>query len=218
MIYDHIALPDGWVWKRLKYLASYNDEILTEATDPAYEFRYVEISDVSLAAGISGTTLMSFADAPSRARRVVQKGDILVSTVRTYLKAITSVLEDANDLVASTGFCVIRSRGDVDPGYLGWVIKSDIFVDEVVSQSVGVSYPAINAATLMDIKIPVPGLADQLKIRDFLDERIERIDKLSGRVDSRGGSDSISNLHREIADYRSSLLFHAVLGKVEGIK
>jgi type I restriction enzyme, S subunit len=219
MIYDHLPLPVAWQWKRLKYLASYNDSALSESTDPSTEFRYIEISDVSLAAGISNATPMSFLDAPSRARRVVRKGDILVSTVRTYLKAIAIVSEDTDDLIASTGFCVIRAREGIDTDYLGWVLKSDVFVDEVVSQSVGVSYPAINAPTLMDIKIPVPPLKTQSAISAFLDARMEKIDQLSGKIEiPRGSADAISRLQREIADYRASLIFHAVLGQIEGLR
>lgn len=219
MIYDNVELPKNWQWKRLKYLASYNDSALNDSTDPSYEFRYIEISDVSLSTGISNATLMSFAEAPSRARRIVRKDDILVSTVRTYLKAIAVVTEDASDLIASTGFCVIRAHEDVNASYLGWVVKSDVFVDEVVSQSVGVSYPAINAPTLMDIKIPVPPIELQSSISQFLDQRMAKLDQLSGRGDpSRSEKGAVSSLHRSIADYRSSLIFHAVLGKIEGLQ
>lgn len=219
MIYEHVTLPKGWQWKRLKYLASYNDSTLSEGTDPSYEFRYIEISDVSLAAGIANTTPMSFADAPSRARRIVRKGDILVSTVRTYLKAIALVDQNCEDLIASTGFCVIRTHGAIDADYLGWVVKSDVFVDEVVSQSVGVSYPAINAPTLMDIKIPVPPKELQSAISAFLEERMAKLDQLSGKIDfPNADMDAISCLHRSVTDYRASLIFHAVLGQIEGLQ
>lgn len=219
MIYDDMRLPNGWQWKRLKYIASYNDRTLNESTDPSYEFRYIEISDVSLSAGISNATPMSFAEAPSRARRIVQKHDILVSTVRTYLKAIAVVVDDADDLIASTGFCVIRAKQDIEALYLGWVLKSDIFVDEVVSQSVGVSYPAINASALMNINVPLPPRDRQAAISDFLKERMAKIDRLSGNNDpSRSEIGAITALQRRIGEYRSSLIFHAVTGQIEGLR
>src|SRR5882757_4053250 len=92
---------------------------------------------------------MLFHEAPSRARRKVRNGDILVSTVRTYLKAIATVSDAPDNLIASTGFCVIRPTDGLDAAYAGWVARSDQFVEEVVSRSVGVSYPAINARPRM---------------------------------------------------------------------
>ena len=170
--------PAIWPKKRLKFCATYNDEVLPESTDDFEQIDYVEISDVSLVEGIRASTPMLFHEAPSRARRKVRKGDILVSTVRTYLKAIATVTEATDNLTASTGFCVIRPSAGLDPGYAGWVAKSDAFVDELVSRSVGVSYPAINASQVVDILVPVPPLNVQRRIAAFLDERTAQIDAL----------------------------------------
>ena len=103
-----LALPSDWSSKRLKYLSTYNDEVLAESTDEEKEIDYVEISGVSLSRGIEEIERMSFGQAPSRARRKVRTGDILISTVRTYLRAIARVDQASPDLVASTGFCVVR--------------------------------------------------------------------------------------------------------------
>ncbi|WP_449219944.1 restriction endonuclease subunit S [Tistrella mobilis] len=167
-----------WPRKRLKYCASYNDEVLPESTDEFESIQYVEISDVSLAGGIEKYTPMLFHEAPSRARRRVRGGDILVSTVRTYLKAIAAVNEPPSNLIASTGFCVVRPQDELDASYAGWVAKSEEFVGEVVSRSVGVSYPAINASQLVDIEIPLPPLETQKRISAFLDEKTAQIDGL----------------------------------------
>lgn len=173
------TFPEAWTAKRLKYLATYNDEVLAESTDEETEIDYVEISGVSLSRGIEEVERMPFGQAPSRARRKVRSGDILISTVRTYLRAIAKVKEASPDLVASTGFCVIRpDREKVDSGFLGWAAKSEPFVSEVVSRSVGVSYPAINASELVTIGMPLPPLETQRRIAQFLDEKTARIDGL----------------------------------------
>jgi type I restriction enzyme, S subunit len=75
-----IQIPPGWTSKRLKYVASYNDEVLPESTDELTEINYVEISGVSLAGGVEEINRMTFFGAPSRARRKVRSGDILIST------------------------------------------------------------------------------------------------------------------------------------------
>jgi type I restriction enzyme S subunit len=105
---------------------------------------------------ISTTETMLFIDAPSRARRVVRHGDVLISTVRTYLKAIAPVKNPPENFIASTGFAVVRHGSDAAPGYLAYALRTDGFVGEVISRSVGVSYPAINSRDLMNITIPAP--------------------------------------------------------------
>ena len=171
-------IPSGWASKRLKYVATYNDETLPESTDDLEEIEYIEISDVSLTGGVEASQRMAFGDAPSRARRKVRSGDILISTVRTYLKAIAPVENASGDLIASTGFCVVRPGTEVDSGFLGWIAQSEPFVNEVVARSVGVSYPAINASELVTITVPLPPLDVQRRIARFLDDKTERIDAL----------------------------------------
>lgn len=190
-----------WPTQRLKYCASYNDEALSESTDDFAPIQYVEISDVSLVGGIETATPMLFHEAPSRARRKVRSGDILVSTVRTYLKAIASVDEAPDDLVVSTGFCVIRPTAALNSSYAGWVVRSEEFVGEVVSRSVGVSYPAINASELMNIEVPLPPLDTQRRIAAFLDENVARIDALIARKQA---------LLERLAEKRQAIITHAI--------
>ena len=173
-----LTWPQDWSSKRLKHLATYNDEVLAESTDEEKDIDYVEISGVSLSHGIEEIKRMSFGQAPSRARRKVRSGDILISTIRTYLRAIAKVDEASPDLIASTGFCVVRPNDDVDSGFLGWAAKSERFVSEVVARSVGVSYPAINASELVTIHLPLPPLDTQRRIARFLDDKTGRIDGL----------------------------------------
>lgn len=194
-------LPTGWKSQRLKFVATYNDEALPESTDDLREIDYVEISGVSLESGIEKVDRLTFYQAPSRARRVVRSGDILISTVRTYLKAIATVKEASEELIASTGFCVIRPRSGVDSGFLGWVAKSEPFVSEIVSRSVGVSYPAINAGELVDIEVPLPSLARQHRIAQFLDERTAQIDALIQKKQA---------LLERLAEKRQALITQAV--------
>ncbi len=170
-------VPEHWDVKRLKYVASINDEALPETTDPTYEFDYVDIGNVNAIYGIVERERMIFEEAPSRARRVVRKGDTIVSTVRTYLRAVASVREAADDLIVSTGFAVVRPHG-IDLAFLSFALRESHFIETVVSKSTGVSYPAINASEVGRICIPVPELEEQQAIARFLDERTQKIDDL----------------------------------------
>ena len=199
--------PQGWPSKRLKYLATYNDEVLAENTDEDKEIDYVEISGVSLSRGVEEVERMTFGESPSRARRKVQDGDILISTVRTYLRAIATVDKPGPGpgLIASTGFCVVRPKNDVDSGFLGWAAKSEPFISAVVARSVGVSYPAINASELVTIDVPVPPLDTQRRIAQFLDKKTMLIDGVVERI-----LGSVEHL----MEYRSALITTAVKGQL----
>ena len=154
-------VPEHWSAEPLKVAASFNDEVLPETTDADYEIQYVDIGSVSLEAGIVTMENLRFGDAPSRARRKTRTGDVLVSTVRTYLKAIAPVTSAPENLIASTGFAVVRPGANLHPGFAKYVLQSHGFVDEVIARSNGVSYPAINSSDLCRIPIPRVSVAEQ---------------------------------------------------------
>jgi type I restriction enzyme S subunit len=173
-------VPDHWKVKRLKYLASTNDDALSETADPTQEIVYVEIGGVDAVKGIVAKEQLILEDAPSRARRVVKEGDTIISTVRTYLRAIAPIRDPEPNLIVSTGFAVIRPRG-LDLDYLGYALRAPYFVETIVSRSNGVSYPGINASEIGNIEVAYPPLPEQRAIAAFLDERTARIDGLVAR-------------------------------------
>ena len=173
-------IPAHWEVERLKFLATLNDEALPEATDPNLEMNYVDISSVDAISGITGTDTIIFEKAPSRARRVVRRGDVIVSTVRTYLRAIAAIEASESNLIVSTGFAVLRARR-LDSSFASYALRAPHFVERVVANSVGVSYPAINASSLACFPIPYPGVDEQRVIADFLDCETAKIDGLVAR-------------------------------------
>ena len=169
--------PSSWETKALKYIVSCNDEVLSESTDPDMEFEYIDIGGVSSSEGITRTESMRFSGSPSRARRIVRQGDIIVSTVRTYLEAIAPISLEFDGKIASTGFAVLRPKYLLS-GFAKYALRARHFIDSVVARSTGVSYPAINSSELIDIKIVVPSLKEQQTIASFLDYETARIDRL----------------------------------------
>jgi type I restriction enzyme S subunit len=164
---------------KLKYLSSINDETLPEDTDPDWQFNYIDIGNVDSNGNIDSIVPYRFDQAPSRARRVVKEGDVIISTVRTYLKAITSIDFKIDNLIVSTGFAVVRPKADVfNPRFCKYALRQSEFLDEVQRRSVGVSYPAINASDLGDIKIPVPSIEKQEQLANYLDVELNRIKSL----------------------------------------
>ncbi|WP_061711865.1 restriction endonuclease subunit S [Kocuria palustris] len=166
-------------------LCSVNDEALSDKTNPSFSFEYVDISNVSEGHIRDDLETLTFAAAPSRARRIARPGDVIVSTVRTYLRAIARVEETENQRIYSTGFAVLRpDLKDVDPRYIGYVLGSDQVMDEIVATSVGVSYPAIQATALQRIRIPFAPLDDQQRIADYLDRETGGIDAMIAKLDA----------------------------------
>lgn len=161
----------------LKRIAKLNARKLADDTDRDMVLSYLDISSVDRGFTVAEPETMTFGSAPSRARRLVANGDTIISTVRTYLRAVWPVSGDVSDLVVSTGFAVLSPTA-VDSRYLGWIAQSNTLVEEVVARSVGVSYPAINPSEIGDIKVPLPDKTAQCAIADFLDRETARIDAL----------------------------------------
>ncbi|MEP3654459.1 MAG: restriction endonuclease subunit S [Litorimonas sp.] len=164
---------------RLKFVATINDDTLSEDFDPELEIEYIDIGNIDSSGNLNGTTTYKFDDAPSRARRVVKDGDVIISTVRTYLKAIAAVNSPPENLIVSTGFAVIRSRKDIlNPKFCSYALRESAFLAEVERRSVGISYPAINSSEIGDIAIPIPPLNEQEAIAEFLETELNYLDTL----------------------------------------
>lgn len=117
-------------------------------------------------------------DAPSRARRLVCDDDTIVSTVKTYLRAIAPVLSPPPEMVVSTGFAAIRPRA-MNPGFSSWVLREQGLVEEIVARPHGISYPAVNAPPQIgDLPVLLPPFDEQSAIAQYLDRVTERIDAL----------------------------------------
>ncbi|WP_369070834.1 restriction endonuclease subunit S [Burkholderia gladioli] len=156
-------VPEHWEIKPLKRWVRINARTLGGKTDPDFEFRYVDIGSVKTGRLAKELERMRFETAPSRARRVLRRGDTIISTVRTYLKAIWYVDEDADDLIASTGFAVLTPGNSVEPEYLGYVIQSGAFVNRVSANSIGIAYPAIAETVLGRFHVAIPPTANEQK-------------------------------------------------------
>jgi type I restriction enzyme, S subunit len=162
----------------LKYHVKLNPEAWPEDTDPDTEIHYVDIGNVVEDRGITDCERMLFGRAPSRARRKVRADDVIISTVRTYLRAASQVPASGPALTVSTGFAVLRPDSSMDSRFLYYAIVAKSFIERVEASSVGVSYPAINAADLVRLSIPSPPKPVQRAIADFLDRETGRIDAL----------------------------------------
>jgi len=194
-------VPEGWESKPLKYISTVNDETLSETTDPDLELVYVDIGSIDPISGIKNRETMTFHNAPSRARRKVRDGDVIISTVRTYLRAISPINNPESNMIVSTGFAVIRPKEGMESQFAAHVLQAPYFVEKVVANSVGVSYPAINASELITFNVALPPLPEQHTIAAFLDRETGRIDTL---IEKKGGQIEL------LQEKRAALISHVV--------
>ena len=172
-------IPEGWSVKRIKNICSSNTMALSDKTDKNYVFSYVDIGSVTYENGIISSETFSFGNAPSRARRLVKYNDIIVSTVRTYLRAIDIIdTDDKVNSVYSTGFAILTSKSSVIPKFLIHLCRSEYFTHQVSIFSNGINYPSINSCSLNRIMVIIPPLSEQQQIADYLDRKCGEIDEL----------------------------------------
>jgi len=171
-------IPVHWEVRRLKFVTIMNSEVLSENTSPDYILQYVDIGNVDSEGKITDVKEMPFSNAPSRARRLVKHNDIIISTVRTYLKAISHIENPPDNLVVSTGFAVLRPHSECNAKFLWRLLQSNEFVHTIVSYSQGVSYPAITPSNLSSLPIWFPPLLEQHAIASFLDRKTIKVNNL----------------------------------------
>ncbi len=162
--------------------------------------------NVSLAGILNEPEEMRFEVAPSRARRIVRADDVIVSTVRTYLKAIARFPNPESHLIVSTGFAVLRPTSLIYSSYLYYTVRSNQFIDAIMAHSEGVGYPAINSSVLAGLPFWLPQLPEQSAIASFLDRETAKLDALIARIS--GGIE-------KLREYRTALISAAVTGKID---
>jgi len=176
-----------WPTVRLGEVAVINPD----AIGPDWPFshiRYVDISSVGEGFLLEPPTVMSIAEAPSRAKRLVQKGDSVLSTVRPNRRSMFFVSESEPDLVVSTGFAVLRPKPKIiDPRYLYACVFDKAFTSYLVSREKGAAYPAVLPEDIADATISLPPLPEQRAIAHILgtlDDKIELNRRMSETLEA----------------------------------
>ena len=168
-------MPEHWEVVPLKRWVGVNEAVLSETTESSFEFTYLEIGAVSNGQLVEQPHRIRFSDAPSRARRIVRQKDTIISTVRTYLKAVWFADKVDDHLVCSTGFAVLTPRKEADPKFVSYLVRSEFFTDRVTAESIGMAYPAISEGRLSSFHVCVPPLDEQTAIVRYLDHADSRV-------------------------------------------
>jgi type I restriction enzyme, S subunit len=198
-------LPEGWVWTKLGEISD-DIETVNPKVTPDKEFTYLDIASIDNSQQkITNPKRYICRDAPSRARQLIKVGDILFSTVRTYLKNIAMVTETYDRQVASTGFCVIRPLNQINNKLIFYLVQIESFLNPLTQIQRGTSYPAVRDSDVFERIIPLPPLTEQHKIVEEIEQRFSVADEIEKVVDQ-----SLKQSER----LRQSILKRAFEGKL----
>ncbi len=189
---------------KIKDLVERNIASVKKSYQSGDEIEYIDISSIDNTSNtVVETTKYEVASAPSRAQQCVKNGDILVSTVRPINRNIAVVTSNLPDLVASTGFCILRPK-DGYREYLHYVVKSDAYTERMCDKASGGLYPAVNNRDVLSYGIHIPNKelaqkvssiyqqADKSKFTSLKSQFIEMFKntslvRLGDRVDTQSG-------------------------------
>ena len=174
-----IGIPNEWKWTRLGYVTSNHGQIT-----PSDTFSYIDVGTLDNVNHLlsSRENIVDAKDAPSRAKKIVETGDVIYSTVRPYLHNICIIDKDFSFTpIASTAFCVMHANEEVlDNKYLFyWLLTKEFDKYSNGDPSKGALYPAIGEKDLLRGVIPLPAVSEQKAIVEKIEAVFEILDKIN---------------------------------------
>jgi type I restriction enzyme S subunit len=202
-------IPESWEWVRLRTIVFNRGQIT-----PIDKFSYIDIGSINNECQRLNEqeNIIEPENAPSRARKLVDKGDILYSTVRPYLHNMCIIdKEFSYTPIASTGFAAMTSYPGIYNKYLFYYLLSPEFDRYANSNdnAKGVAYPAINDDRLYRAIIALPPLHEQKRIVAKIEELlpyVEQYDKAYSKLE-------VFN-KKFPEDMQKSILQYAIQGKL----
>ena len=202
-------IPENWKWCRLSSL-TYNWGQKT----PDKTFCYIDVGSIN---NISHTlnienTVVEAKDASSRAKKIVQKGDVIFATIRPYLKNICIIDRDfPYEPIVSTAFAVMHCPKGLLNKYLYYYLLSPTFMRfaNASDKSKGVAYPAIGEKDFFNGLIALPPLAEQKRIVAKIEELLPLVDRYAVAYEK------LEQFNAKFPeDMKKSILQYAIQGKL----
>ena len=173
-------VPEGWRDVCLADVVDINRDSWSPG-DEEETIRYLDLTAVLAPGSVAEPLELASAAAPSRARRRVHSGDILVSTVRPNLRGFARIIGASSNLIASTGFAVLSPRRSTISSYIYHHVMTPGFAAYLENATTGQAYPAVRPADVAAYRLNLPPLSEQRAIAtvlDSIDEAIERTDEV----------------------------------------
>ena len=201
----HSKLPTSWVLCAIQEIA-FKRPLIKPSDIYEDDFPYIDTGAVDNSKQtIREVEYRPVAKAPSRARKLVRKGDVIFSTVRVYLKNLALAKTAHDNFVCSTAFAVLTPKSLNFSEYLFHFLNWQKSIQELSGFQVGNSPPSMSEKDLFGYFIPLPPLAEQERIVDKIDELFSAIE---------AGERAIEQARIGVARYRKAILKAAVTGEL----
>lgn len=173
------GFTEPWKTVRIGDVLAIDPEQLPAATPPDYTFKYIDLGSVNDGVVEVPTQPIDFATAPSRARRVLRQGDVLLSTVRPLLRGFGMIEAVDGPLVGSTGFAVLRTTRTEDARFILECLFSENVLRQMHARTTGSSYPALGSEDVRSLVIPWPSQSERSRIGAVLTAATKEIRTLA---------------------------------------
>jgi type I restriction enzyme, S subunit len=194
-------IPESWVMTSIDDVAAKGEQRIPKDDE---SFIYIDIGSVDRNLKvIAEPQYLVGKSAPSRARKIVNAGDVLVSLTRPNLNAVAHIDKQYDDQIASTGFEVIKPL--INSKFIFGLVRSRNFIESISEKVQGALYPAAKSTDVRRFEFGLPPLAEQQQIAQKLDELLAQVDTLKTRLDA------IPNILKR---FRQSVLAAAVSGRL----
>ncbi len=169
-------VPENWVWVNIKHVIE-----SMKTRDPKKmnreTFYYIDVDAINNKNQTIGNIKeVSKSDAPSRAKRRVSKGDVIISLVRPYLKNIALIPEENSNLVASTAFYVCTPKTSLSSRYLYYFLCTTFATHYLIKHTKGDNSPSVRSTDFENLQLPVPTLSEQKRITDKLENMLRKLE------------------------------------------
>ena len=151
-----LEVPQGWDLVRMDSVAEINARSLGSTIQDGEEFLYIDLSAVDKGKIEFPSVTIPAKNLPSRARRILQFGDVIMATVRPNLQAYAVCDFDPSGYLCSTGFAVISPYNPADTQFIYQSLYGLSIQSQLQSLLTGSNYPAVNASDVAALKLVWP--------------------------------------------------------------
>ena len=189
-----------------KTLGEITEERVEQTGPNGQEFTYVDIGSIELdTKRIIEPKVLPVSKAPSRAKQVLRRGDVLVSMTRPNRNAVALVPSDLDGAIGSTGFHVLRAK-DAEPGFLFYAVQTNDFIDALCEKVQGALYPAVRPRDVSSFKTFLPtSLTEQRRIVAEIEKQFTRLE---------AGVGALRRVQANLKRYRAAVLKAACEGRL----
>ncbi len=178
-------MKEGWIYKKLGEVCCKSCNIKWDVVSETATYKYIDLTSVDRSdLCIHNPLTISKADAPSRAKQIVELGDVIFATTRPTLRRVSMIGDGFDGAICSTGFCVLRpNKDDITSKWIFYGLQNNGFYNYIEPLQTGASYPAVTDSIVKAYILPVPSLSEQKRIVERLDAAFAHIDELKANAE-----------------------------------